>query len=46
MESNVPYIEIVPYQDEEEGASYDTDSKGNTWIQCKSKLMNCCKLVD
>ena len=23
-------IEIVPYQDEEEGATYDTDSKGST----------------
>ena len=30
MESNVPYIEIVPYQDEEERATYDTGSKGNT----------------
>ena len=29
MESKVPYIEIAPYKDEEEGATYDTDSKGN-----------------
>ena len=38
MESNVPYIEIVPLQDEEEGATYDTGNKGNIstrFITCK-----------
>ena len=29
MESDIPYIEIIPLQDEEEGATYDTGSKGN-----------------
>ena len=32
MESNVPYIEIAPLKDEEEGVTYDTGSTGNTYI--------------
>ena len=46
MESNVPYIEIAPLKDEEEGATYDTGSKGNTYCQCMSKVINSCKHVD
>ena len=33
MESKVPYIEIIPLQDEEEGVTYDTGNKGNISIQ-------------
>ena len=46
MESNVPYIEIAPVQEEEEAATYDTASKGNNEIQCMSELIYSCKFGD
>ena len=46
MESNVPYIEIVPVEEDGEGATYDTASKGNNGIQCMSELIYSCKFED
>ena len=46
METNVPYIEIAPFEnEEEEGATYDTGSKGNTQLQCMSKLKSKSKIL-
>ena len=32
LEGNVPYIEIVPYQDEDQDATNDADSKGKVYL--------------
>ena len=46
MESYVPYIEIAPHQDIKEDGTYDNDSKGNTYFQASSNLMNSFRFLD